>query len=1438
MESNDSSQAKSYLIIEVEKVLEGVKSNQPLAEDDLVLSQIKDKFQVLEKGVKVVKSLDTMITRYRFEIVLYSRTSEKKIVALLKNLNEACKLKGLTGFPSVKALIIGDFSCFNGVKPEDPVVIKNREHGMLIAGYGDRLEDNVGARTALSKLLEIDDLKRKNHFIFESSASAVRSAKKEHWEVYNIKIVSLCDALDHLLQEITGNKPIHSVSQQTNQMDVSPVQPKKDAIYKPIKEVIKESGKNSEEKPPLSKKSDLPTKGNKDSEQKKPIEEQNEVAEVKQDDISQKKQSKDENHSYSDSTHKYHSNTEERKDAGLSSGGGNPNYGGGYSNYQGGRETHPKYEPDYKKFEFSKAPEVLKLFQVVTPDENFLGRESQLEQINELFHSEYKKTSLLAIIGPGGIGKTQLAAHYLAKRQDAYSAVVWLHSEDPNMIFDQMVSYLRTYHNYQSESIEQGKLVRLFFKILKDCSKRVCMIFNNAETQEDLEAYFPTYKDSDGLDLDIIITSRSKEWGSQIDKVIPLEGFDVEETKTYLNKAGVPVIQGQKLLLQGLNTELKGLPLAISQAAAYMQETKTDISSYMKTFTDIKGRIQSKIKGGHDAETRTIAVTLEISLERLRAQNSQIDSIVSFSEILWANNLAYHLQDCWAYFIRKGDLKSSIDQNKEKEFKKAIDILLSYKILSETKVIQTKMGEREDDDEEKVSLKTLWIPHQITQSVTKELLKHFGEVNQYEKSAVDWLVLQVGYKKEDEADILRVSRLIPHAIKISKSMNTIESSKRLELLNAIGKHQLMIGGNCKFALEHFQKILEAKQAEHGEKTKPTLDALISLGAAWGLVGNYEKRKEILLEALDLSIMYDEDNEKAEIQRSKIYELLGEAYGHLGDFNRQIDRLEQATAIRTNCYGEKDKRNLNLFLKLGRALSSKVPSQAKDYYLKALNISLKYYGEAHLETLRCYNILGNLCIETSEFNEAKKYFSKALEIHDRTETCCSEVVFALRGLGNVSKCLRDCESAMEQLQQAEKIASIVFRAENPDIIADMGEVLSIKGEHERAKKELLRALEMNNQLHGSEHPSSSRILTNLGEVLAESEQDNSDSAEEYLSKALTINERHFGKESVQHSRTLRVLGKLSMNKKDYSKAEKCIDQALKIQETAYGTNNLQVALTRKCLGDLYLRMGDYKKVAVELAAVSEIFQQFYGDRHIEIGKILTLLGHVLSRLGQCKEAIDKTVKGLEIRSNFLGETNICLLGDIYLCGALNHIIDQLDEAKKYLKRALKVIDDEKARKQGQDKAQKETESLDEIACRTLVILGSISLDEGNPEECKAYSLKAKEINDKNPALEPKMTCSILMMLGRSHVRLRQFEEAENILSEALQFSENVFGESVEMGSVLSLLGDNYMEQWVLPIALDCYQRAERILQMNLGDDHALTRHCNTQIIQIHQIQASM
>ena len=111
----------------------------------------------------------------------------------------------------------------------------------------------------------------------------------------------------------------------------------------------------------------------------------------------------------------------------------------------------------------------------------------------------------------------------------------------------------------------------------------------------------------------MLITSQSAVWPPGQAVQVPVLGTEVAAV-FLVNRTGDPDSQAAAALA----AELGGLPLALEQAAAYIQATATTLAGYLSVFRDRRADLLARGEAaGHPAD---VAATLGLALSRLEAE--------------------------------------------------------------------------------------------------------------------------------------------------------------------------------------------------------------------------------------------------------------------------------------------------------------------------------------------------------------------------------------------------------------------------------------------------------------------------------------------------------------------------------------------------------------------------------------------------------------------------------------------------------------------------------------------------------------------------------------------------------------------------------------------------------------------------------------------------
>jgi tetratricopeptide (TPR) repeat protein len=234
----------------------------------------------------------------------------------------------------------------------------------------------------------------------------------------------------------------------------------------------------------------------------------------------------------------------------------------------------------------------------------FTGRDTQLTALHQRL-----TTATPAVVGQpqvlyglGGVGKTQLALEYAHRHASDYDLIWWVTAEQPAAIPGQLVALARRLG--LPEQAEQAETVGALWDTLRQ-RERWLLVFDDAEHPTELHPWWPP--GSRG----VLVTSRTPTW-TGLAATVPLEVPSRAEAVAFLQRR----LGYHDPVFDQLAEALGDLPLALEQAAAYLEETATTPAEYLNL---LGARARELFALGQPATTaQTIATTWAVSLHRLR----------------------------------------------------------------------------------------------------------------------------------------------------------------------------------------------------------------------------------------------------------------------------------------------------------------------------------------------------------------------------------------------------------------------------------------------------------------------------------------------------------------------------------------------------------------------------------------------------------------------------------------------------------------------------------------------------------------------------------------------------------------------------------------------------------------------------------------------------
>src|SRR5260221_9511669 len=271
----------------------------------------------------------------------------------------------------------------------------------------------------------------------------------------------------------------------------------------------------------------------------------------------------------------------------------------------------------------------------------FTGREDSLQLLCDTLlaqHASPVPRLPLALSGLAGVGKSQLALEYAYRYREHYHTVLWLHAASYQDLVADVTAVAALLDLPGKDTANPPQLIKTLKEWLTQLT-RWLLIFDNVEHLQLLTGFLPAE-----IKGHLLLTTRSQNTGTHAHR-IAVEPMDnntgaellLRRAKLIAFETRVEhVAAADAATARSLSEDMGGLPLALDQAGAYIEETAVSLSEYINRYQeerhDLLHRRGSWVGDGEHPEP--VAVTFRLSFEKACQRDSRAANILNFCAFL------------------------------------------------------------------------------------------------------------------------------------------------------------------------------------------------------------------------------------------------------------------------------------------------------------------------------------------------------------------------------------------------------------------------------------------------------------------------------------------------------------------------------------------------------------------------------------------------------------------------------------------------------------------------------------------------------------------------------------------------------------------------------------------------------------------------------------
>ncbi|MCJ1435790.1 hypothetical protein MMC27_005165 [Xylographa pallens] len=758
----------------------------------------------------------------------------------------------------------------------------------------------------------------------------------------------------------------------------------------------------------------------------------------------------------------------------------------------------PLVSPQWTAVLSAALPVALPIFMVpFERDSNFVGRGDILSQIDKRFADK----SRAALAGIGGVGKSQVAIEYCYRFRQANPSthVFWIYAS----------TYARFTQAYEEigsklglpnwDSTKENK-IDLVTKQLNDGTFPWFMVIDNAD---DMSLFYSEKStvDKEGSSLarqfpnsssgKILITTRDSRVAERLtNRNAPIRVYPMTLVEaTHLLCSKLPDDERFQAGAEELIGELGFLPLAITQAAAFMTENFLTVTEYLMLLQNTEEDFKDFISHGledprRDVESESsIMRTWKLSFGHIEKQKPRAAEMLYFMAVIDRQRIPKSL-------LRKNN-------EKEIEFVTALGTLQAFSLVN-----MQKGGEF-------VEL------HRLVQLSTQTWLELQDELDGWQRVAI--IVLANRFPSASFQSREECETLLPHVQVALANAPDIDSIKlyRARLLDAVAWYELEIKGQwasgytkAKTALSLYEDLLQDDDDE-------LIRSQNVLASAMSYLAKSAEAEALLRHALS--------NFKNEFTHVMIIRNLSVVLFVAGKLEDAAMFAIQAWEADEKLHGPDDELTITDMFNLANIRNVQGNhEEAGRLYHKTLAFREKELGPDHPDTLINIDALGSNMRSEGRFEEAEAMHRKALAA--RTKQLGPKHTDTLISMDNLSLVLANQGRLTESVELAEEALKGFEEELGPDhphaltAANGLGLRLCTVGDPARGIPLIKRACKGREHLFGLLHQDTLGGLRDLAWQLHMLKR--FDEAEPVYRRLIPAQEQYYGPE---HSKTLASSG---------------------------------------------------------------------------------------------------------------------------------------------------------------------------------------------------------------------------------------------------------------------------------------------------------------------------
>ncbi|MBV1854614.1 FxSxx-COOH system tetratricopeptide repeat protein [Catellatospora tritici] len=765
---------------------------------------------------------------------------------------------------------------------------------------------------------------------------------------------------------------------------------------------------------------------------------------------------------------------------------------------------------------------------------NFVGRAEELAELDADLRSG-GFVAVSALRGMGGVGKTRLALEYAYRHAHEFDVVWWVQAEQAAAIAGQLAALGVLLGVPVDTDVTASATATL---AVLQRTPRWLLVFDNAEDPQEIRPWLPIGAGR------VLVTTRRAGFRA-LGRVLDVDLLPREEAIGLL-RGRMPDLTAADA---GRVAELLGdLPLALEQAAAYMEKTDMRGGDYVSLLETRLGEMLDK--GRVIGQEQRVATLWDLSYQRLATEDP--------TAVVLLRMLAYLAPDAIPLdLLPEGGLPEPLAALRDRgRWLEAIGALADYSLVRR--------------DGSMVSL------HRLVRATVQQQAAAMPDWD--EAAWLDALAAMLLQARPTDHDARhpqtwnRWALLRPHITAVLSAIDTTTTTTTTAHLATPLADYLHARGELPAARDLQERSQEVLRRVLGAEHPDTLTTMHQLAWVMWDMGERAAARDLFEQVLDVQrrVLGAEHPDTLMTMQS-----MAVVMSSMGERAAARDLYEQVLDVRRRVLGAEHPDTLTTMQSLAGVMSNMGErAAARELHERSLDVRRRVLGPEHPHTLTTMHDLAAVMSNMGERAAARDLYEQVLEVqrrvlgpeHPHTLTTMHDLAGVMSNMGERA-------AARDLYEQVLDVERRVLGAEHPDTLATMhglAGVMSNMGERAAARDLYEQVLEVQRRVLGPEHPHTLTTMHDLAAVMSHIGE--RAAARDLYEQVLDVERRVLGAEHPDTLITMHSLAAVMSHIGERAAARDLLEQVLDMRRRVLGAEHPHTLTTMHDLGWAMLATG--------------------------------------------------------------------------------------------------------------------------------------------------------------------------------------------------------------------------------------------------------------------------